>query len=222
MIQQGFASSLMSSLVSLGPLTLQAGINSLGYLVIAGHTTARKVYEYTIMFNLAMSQTLIAFCSQNKGANQWDRIRKATRYSLFFNAIVVAVLTVIMAFAAPALITLVSGSNDPVVVVNGARYLRFVTPCVIILAAMNAFRMPLLAIGNTVVPVVASLVEFIWKVIFVIVTIPRFGYDAVIVCEPIIWVSMLAWLFYCYVRNPDLKPRKEDRILPELRREFSA
>ena len=216
MLQQGLASSLMNSLVALGTATLQAGINSLGYLYIAGHVTARKIYEYTIMFNMSMSQTLVAFCSQNKGAEQWDRIRKASRYSLLFNFLVVAVLTVIMAFAAPGLIRLVSGSADPVVVENGARYLRIVTPCVMILAAMNATRMPLLAIGNKVVPVVASLVELVWKVIFVFTMIPRFGYNAVIAAEPVIWASMLAWLLTAYLRNPNLRPRKEDAILPEL------
>ncbi|MBO5999252.1 MAG: MATE family efflux transporter [Lachnospiraceae bacterium] len=216
MLQQGLASSLMNSLVALGTLTLQGGINTLGYLYIAGHTTARKVYEYTIMFNMSISQTLIAFCSQNKGAGNWNRIRKGRRYGIFFNFCMVVILTCIMAFAAPTLIRLVSGSNDPIVVENGARYLRFTTPCVMILATMNCTRMPLLAIGNKIVPVVAGLVEFVWKVIFVIFMIPRYGYNAVIVAEPLIWVCMLIWLLLCYYRIDELKPQKEDAILPEI------
>ena len=41
---QGYAMAFMGSVVNLGSVILQSGINSLGATVIAGHTTARKLF----------------------------------------------------------------------------------------------------------------------------------------------------------------------------------
>ncbi len=71
----------MNSIVSAGSVILQYGINGLGTLIIAGHTAARKLYMFFNMPFIAMSLSLSTFVSQNRGANQGKRIRKALRYS---------------------------------------------------------------------------------------------------------------------------------------------
>ena len=46
LLGQGFSMGFMSSIVSAGSVILQYGINNLGYLIIAGHTAARKLYMF--------------------------------------------------------------------------------------------------------------------------------------------------------------------------------
>ncbi len=46
MLTQGLAMGLMNCLVNAGSAVLQSGINGLGYLVIAGHTAARKLFQF--------------------------------------------------------------------------------------------------------------------------------------------------------------------------------
>ena len=43
---QGFSMGFMMSIVSTGTVILQRAINGLGYLIIAGHTTARKLNSF--------------------------------------------------------------------------------------------------------------------------------------------------------------------------------
>ena len=67
LIGQGFSMGFMSCIVSAGSVILQYGINGLGYLTIAGHTAARKLYMFFNMPFTAMAMAISTFVSQNKG-----------------------------------------------------------------------------------------------------------------------------------------------------------
>ena len=54
MLEQGGSMGLMNCLVCAGTAILQTGINDLGYLVIAGHTSARKLFSFFLMPLTAM------------------------------------------------------------------------------------------------------------------------------------------------------------------------
>ena len=82
LLGQGFSMGFMNCIVSAGSVILQYGINNLGYLIIAGHTAARKLYMFFNMPFTAMALAISTFVSQNKGANQKDRIKK--RYIQFW------------------------------------------------------------------------------------------------------------------------------------------
>ena len=77
MVAQGLSMGFMNCIVSAGTAILQSGINGLGYLVIAGHTAARKLFQFLLMPSMAINQTVSTFVSQNRGAGQAGRIRKA-------------------------------------------------------------------------------------------------------------------------------------------------
>ena len=54
LLGQGFSMGFMNCIVSAGSVILQYGINNLGYLIIAGHTAARKLYMFFNMPFTAM------------------------------------------------------------------------------------------------------------------------------------------------------------------------
>ena len=74
MLTQGGSMGLMNCLVYAGTAILQTGINDLGYLVIAGHTAARKLCSFSMMPLSAMIASVNTFVSQNFGAGKHDRI----------------------------------------------------------------------------------------------------------------------------------------------------
>ena len=47
-----------------------------GYLIIAGHTAARKLNSFAMIPVSSLSMSLATFVSQNKGADQKERIRE--------------------------------------------------------------------------------------------------------------------------------------------------
>ena len=210
MTAQGLSSAFMMCFVSAGSVILQSGINGLGYLTIAAHTAARKLYSFCMMPFTAMSQTINTFVSQNCGAKQPGRIRKAMKYSYIFAAIVTVFMTIFMWIFAPAMIRFISGSEEAVVLQNGTLYLRVVAPCYFILAVLNNTRRALQAIGQKILPVFSGVIELIGKILFTAFFIPKMQYMAVIICEPVIWCFMVVELLVIFWRDPFIREGKQE------------
>lgn len=207
LLGQGFSMGLMSSIVSAGSVILQYGINNLGYLTIAGHTAARKIYMFFNMPFTSMALAISTFVSQNKGANQKARIKKALRYAYIYDVVGAFIVTVIILLFGSTLVKLISGSNQEVVLHNGTLYLTIVGPFYAILGILMQTRYALQGIGQKLLPLVSSVIEFFGKIIFVVFFIPRFQYLAVIFCEPVIWCVMTLQLLYSFYNNPYIKER---------------
>ena len=202
LFSQSISMGLMSSIVSAGSVVLQYGINGLGTLTIAGHTAARKLFAFTDMPLISMANAGSTFVSQNRGANQPDRVRRGMRQMYLYSVVV-------MNFGAQWMVQLISGSTEPIVLENGARYLLWNAPFYAVLGVLLCTRYALQSLGQKVLPLFSSVIELVGKVIFVLVFIPKFQYNAVILCEPIIWFFMTAYLVAVYLHEPFVFPKKK-------------
>lgn len=201
MLAQGLSMGLMGSIVSAGSVILQYGINGLGTLIIAGHTAARKLYMFFNMPFMSMGLAITTFVSQNRGADQGPRIRKALKYAFWFDIVMAAVITVVLMVSAPYLVKLISGSSESAVLENGALYLKVVGPFYAILGILVQTRYALQGIGEKILPLISSIIELIGKILFVVLLIPQFQYLAVIFCEPVIWCVMAVQLLFSFYTN---------------------
>ncbi len=205
MLGQGFSMGFMNSIVSLGSVILQYGINGLGYLIIAGHTAARKIYMFSIMPIASMSLAFSTFVSQNKGADRGDRIIEGTKVVYIYAVAATIVVTVITWIFAPALVKLISGSSEAVVLDNAVLYLKINAPFYVVLGWLGSTRYALQSLGMKILPLISSVIELVGKILFVLIFIPIGGYLAVIFCEPVIWCVMCAQLVFSYVSNPYIR-----------------
>lgn len=205
LLGQGISMGLMGSIVSLGTVVLQYGINGFGTLIIAGHTAARKLHFVCMMFSTTLSMACSTFVSQNKGAGNRERIIRAMKYMFVFDFASAAVVTVALYFFARPVVQLITGSTEVVVLDNATMYLLVAGPFYAVLGVLLQTRSALQGIGEKVLPIISSVIEMVGKVIFTIVFIPRFGYTAVIWCEPLIWCAMTAQLLFSYYRNPFIR-----------------
>ena len=208
LFSQSISMGLMSSIVSAGSVVLQYGINGLGTLTIAGHTAARKLFAFTDMPLISMANAGSTFVSQNRGANQPDRVRRGMRQMYLYSVVVMVAAVVLMSFGAQWMVQLISGSSEPIVLENGARYLLWNAPFYAVLGVLLCTRYALQSLGQKVLPLFSSVIELVGKVIFVLVFIPKFQYNAVILCEPIIWCFMALYLVLVYLHEPFVFPKK--------------
>ena len=156
-----------------------------------------------------MASACSTFVSQNNGANHPDRVRRGMRDLILYSIVVAAAITVLMSVGAEWMVRLVSGSSEPVVLENGARYLIWTAPFYAVLGVLLASRYALQSMGEKVLPLLSSVIEFLGKIVFVMVFIPRFAYNAVILCEPVIWCFMTAELMTVYLHNSFVFPKKK-------------
>lgn len=209
LLGQGLSMGVMLLIVSAGTVILQTAINNLGYLIIAGHTAARKLNSFAMIPVASLSMSLATFVSQNKGANQGYRIREAVRYSNIISIIWGVIITVILIFFAPTLMKILSGSSEDVVINNGVRYLLWNSPFYAVLGILLNLRNALQGIGEKLLPLVSSIIEFFGKILFVILFIPSLKYFGVIICEPVIWCCMCLQLAYSFYKNSYIKKHKK-------------
>lgn len=207
---QGLSMGFMLAIVSTGTVILQYAINQLGYLIIAGHTAARKLNSFCTLPLTPLAMATATFVSQNRGADQRDRILKVVRYAMILSLCWAVFITIIITFAAPYLITFLSGSSEKVVIENGAKYLRWNAPFYSVLGILLVLRNVLQGLGKKVIPLASSIIELLGKIVFVILFIPTLKYFGVIICEPVIWCLMCIQLVISYYRDPYIRGKEKN------------
>lgn len=140
LLGQGFSMGFMMSIVSAGTVILQSSINGFGYLIIAGHGTARKLNSFCMMPAGTVGLALSTFVSQNKGANQKQRILDGVKLGNLIACGWGIIITVILFFLAPILVQFISGSTEPTVIDNASLYLRINAPFYAVLGILLNLR----------------------------------------------------------------------------------
>jgi Na+-driven multidrug efflux pump len=202
----------MGSVVNIGSVILQYGINSLGATVIAGHTTARKIFMLCVLPNTAMGVAISTFVSQNKGAGQRERIIRGVRQSYVYDLICCVISIIVLFLFADDLAVLISGSGNPELIGNVVAYVRFAAVFSGVLGVLHQTRLALQGLGAKFTPMISSFIELFGKCVFAWLLVPRMGYRAVILCEPLIWCVMTLHLVTAFFTNPYIRGEMEPRL----------
>lgn len=189
MLSAGFGMALMYSIVDLGSIVLQNGINSFGEDIIAAHTAARKLFSLTIMPFSAIGATTVTYTSQNLGANKYKRISTGIRDAVLLSFGWAALANIAVFAIGNLLVAMIVPAGDTEIAATALTYLHWNVPFYFALAALLTLRSALQGLGKSIVPIIASIIELVWKVCTVVIMIPQFEYFGVIISEPIIWTT---------------------------------
>ncbi|RFZ78620.1 MATE family efflux transporter [Lacrimispora amygdalina] len=188
MLWTGLSMALMSTIYNIGSVVLQSSINALGSVYIAAQMGARRLAELFYNPGLALAASIATYSSQNYGANCRSRITKGIKTALLLYGVwwLFAVLFTFL-FAENA-VKLITGSGSQEVVSNAVLYLQISIPMIPPMALLVIIRSALQGMGRPVLPLLCSVIELIGKVWFSLWAVPVWGYIAVCVCEPVLWV----------------------------------
>ena len=213
MIPQGISMSMMISVVTTGTVILQTGINSLGADIIAGYTAGRKYVELFFMPGGALSSTAAAFTSQNYGAKQFDRIRKATRQIILIAWIINVLEWIAVIFFAEGMVKSITGNNVDAGIINAGKFYMITNlPFYAFVSVLVIVRSALQGMNKKKTPVIASIMEMVVKIIAVAVFVPCLGFTGIVITEPLIWILGAAWVWIIYSRTLKIK-MKENALI---------
>ena len=205
LMSTGCSMGFMSSLVSLGSVTLQSAINSFGQDIILAHTTARRLSELFMMMFGVLGTTMATFCGQNLGAGRIDRIKKGIGLAILYTCIWCSFTIVASYTIGDWLVYMVTGSKNAEVLKNATNYLKFDTLFYFVTAVICVVRNAMQGLGDHITPLVSSSLEMIGKIVIAATLVPWFGYTGVIVAEPLVWFIMVIPLLIQIFRMPVLK-----------------
>ncbi|MEY8308652.1 MATE family efflux transporter [Erysipelotrichaceae bacterium 51-3] len=209
----GLSMALMSSIVSIGTLILQIGINVQGYLIVSGHTAARKLFSILNLPIFSIMMAVSPFVAQNVGAKEYNRVQQGIAFSNRLGLYYGVILTVIIYIFARQIVALISGSSTPEVLDTGELYMKTNVPFFPVLAVLLNLRISLQSMGQKTVPVISSVIELVGKILFTLIIVPKVGYIGICFTEPAVWIAMCLFLIYFYLKNPLFK---EHSIAPRI------
>ena len=152
----GLPTSVQQCAIALGLIALLGIVNSFGTNTLTAYGAAGKIDTIITQAILTLSGALAAFCGQNIGAGSLDRVKKGVRFTMYTN-IALGLLT----FAAVYLFgneMMRIFTKDIDVVAIGKEYLLIIGGFFIVHGALNVYNGALRGAGDTLFPMITSLV----------------------------------------------------------------
>ena len=199
LLTMGSSMAMMFSIVSIGTVALQSGVNSFGTYTVTAHTAARKLSEIFMLPLSTLSISASTFASQNFGARKWDRIVQGIKSAGLLAVIWCVFANLSVLFFAKEIITLITGSHIETVIHTAEQYLRFNLPFYFVLCILLILRSTLQGIGRKMVPLIASTVELLAKFFVTAVLVPSMGYFGIILSEPAIWTICAVLVLFDFI-----------------------
>ena len=152
----GLPTSVQQCAIALGLIALLGIVNSFGTNTLTAYGAAGKIDTIITQAILTLSGALAAFCGQNIGAGRLDRVKKGVQFTMYTN-VALGLLT----FAAVYLFgneMMRIFTKDIDVVAIGKEYLLIIGGFFIVHGARNVYNGALRGAGDTLFPMISSLV----------------------------------------------------------------
>lgn len=212
MFGTGLAMGFTSSIYAIGSVAMQRSINLLGKTYITANADARKLLSLGMQPLSTIGSATATYAAQNYGAGKVDRVSKGFKQVILIGFAWTAVSTAFIYVAAPFLVRIMTGTDNPDVIANAHLFLKLNYPFYLALGPLFVLRLGLQALGVKVMPVISSLIELFGKLISATWFVPVYGFVAVCLTEPVLWVACAVWLAFSYMVNmPRLRRALEQK-----------
>ncbi|MDE7046364.1 MAG: MATE family efflux transporter, partial [Lachnospiraceae bacterium] len=176
-------------------------VNGFGFLFVAGFTATNKLYGLLEVAATSFGYAITTYVAQNYGAGNYERIEKGIRSGIIISSVTALTISALMLIFGKAILSLFV-SGDPAQtgqVLDIARhYLNIMSYFLIVLYALYVYRSGLQGLGNTVIPMLSGLAEFIMRVTAAII-FPRFlGQEGIFYAEILAWTGAAVLLAVSY------------------------
>ena len=164
----GFPMAFQNAIISIGGMIVQFVVNGFGVLFIAGFTATNKLYGMLEVAATSYGYAMVTYVGQNLGAGRTDRIRKGMKASLLISLITSVVIAVIMLLAGKAILScFISGTPQEFeqTLQIAYFYLAIMSVCLPILYILHVTRSAIQGMGNTILPMVSGIAEFIMRAV---------------------------------------------------------
>lgn len=196
-----------NTIISVGGMVVQSVVNGFGFLFVAGFTATNKLYGLLEVAATSFGYAITTYVAQNYGAGNYERIEKGIRSGIIISSVTALTISALMLIFGEAILSMFV-SGDPAqtaqVLEIARHYLNIMSYFLIVLYALYVYRSGLQGLGNTVIPMLSGLAEFMMRVTAAII-FPRFlGQEGIFYAEILAWAgaaALLAVSYYVVIRR---------------------
>ncbi len=192
LLSLGSPMAAQNAIIAVGGMIITAVVNGYGVTFIGGFTAANKLYGVLEIAATSYGYAMITYVGQNLGAAEIDRIRTGMKWAIVVSLATSALISVVMlTFSHPIIGAFVSGTAEEVTAATavGVTYLTIMSICLPILYILHVTRSAVQGMGNTVLPMISGIAEFIMRTGGVLLLPALMGENGIFIAEVSAWLG---------------------------------
>lgn len=192
LLSLGSPMAAQNAMIAIGGMIISSVVNGYGVAFIGGYTAANKLYGILEIAATSYGYAMITYVGQNLGAGKIDRIRYGMRIAVILSLVTSLVIAFVMLMCGKSIIgSFISGNPKEVFEATsyGYQYLSIMSLCLPILYILHVTRSAVQGMGNTVLPMVSGISEFIMRTGGVLLLPAFLGEVGIFIAEILAWVG---------------------------------
>lgn len=191
LMRLGVPLALQNGIIGVGGMIVQSFVNPLGVTFIAGYTATNKLYGVLEVAAISYGYAVSTYTGQNLGAKQYRRIWSGVHAAAITGVLTAGVIAAFMyLFGRSIIASFISGTPQEAAAATqvGWEFLWLMSTLLPVLYILHIYRSALQGMGNTVMPMVSGIAEFIMRTGSALLLPGLIGYWG------IFWAEILAWI----------------------------
>lgn len=201
LLKLGLPLAVQGTIISIGGMIVQMVENTFGVLFIAGFTAVNKLYGILEIAATSFGYAIMTYTGQNLGAGNKQRIIQGVRQgALLAIATSLLIAGIMFLFGQSFLRMFINGTPEEIAEAMsvGWTYLRIMAAFLPALYILYAYRSALQGLGDTLIPLISGIVEFMMRVTAALILPHYFGAYGIYSAEVAAWTGAAVLLFAAY------------------------
>lgn len=200
----GAPMAFQNAVISVGGMIVQTVVNGFGVVFIAGFTATNKLYGLLETAATSYGYAMVTYAGQNMGAGKGERVARGMRAAIVISMITSCVITALMLIFGRLIlgcfITADGGTGEAALAV-AFHYLSIMALCLPVLYLLHVVRSCIQGLGNTVLPMLSGVAEFVMRTGAALILPALFGESGIFYAEVLAWLGadMILIPSYFYV-----------------------
>ena len=192
LLSLGSPMAAQNGIIAIGGMIIQSIVNGYGVAFIGGFTAANKLYGVLEIAATSYGYAMITYVGQNLGASRIDRIKAGMGRAIAVSLATSALISGVMLLWGQHIIgAFISGTPEDAAAAAkvGFTYLSIMSICLPVLYILHVTRSAVQGMGNTVLPMISGIAEFIMRTGGVLILPALLGENGIFIAEVLAWLG---------------------------------
>ena len=197
----GLPMAFQNGIIAVGGMIVQSVVNGFGVLFIAGFTATNKLYGLLEIAATSYGYAMTTYVGQNLGAGKIKRIRQGMKSGLLLAMLTSAVIAAVMLVFGQAILgCFITGTPEEAAKTMeiAYHYLAIMSVCLPILYLLHVVRSSIQGMGDTVLPMLSGVVEFLMRTGAALLLPVAMGQEGIFYAEILAWLGADVVLIVSY------------------------
>ena len=203
LLKLGVPISAQNCVIAIGGMIIQSVVNPMGVVFIAGYTATNKLYGLLEIAAISYGYAITTYAGQNYGAKRMKRIRQGVRAGMITGSLTALGIAALMFIFGRHILSLFldPAAHDGQALRVALEFLRLMSGFLPVLYILYAVRSTLQGIGDTLVPMLSGIAEFVMRTGSALLLPRVIGHSGVFWAEVLAWAGADVILFLGYYRH---------------------